>query len=222
MIGLAEEIPVDLSPPFQIPCVGLLSTSPSTGPGSSIALLRDQLIGNTKVSRFPHTEMILAQEMLPELPQSPFDNEQVTIKETSRFNRDSGQDSSISGLVNHGGGNADTDCIFAYDDNDRDSLCDEDELEEMPFAWAPTPSDSFLVQKSTNSQLPINLNHNLIAQQCLAPPALNGFDILKLGNLRVSGLIESSLNFSQQNSTDAFAKFDQMKEFHITTLASKS
>lgn len=210
MVGLSEEIPVDVSPPFQIPCVGLLSTSPSTGPGSSIALLREQLIGTNKGTMHHErsrlqtqttSELLSVRELLPNLPESPFDNE----LSGNRLNRDSGQDSSLGNL----GGNADTDCIFAYDDNDRDSLCGGDDLEDMPFAWAQAPADPFFLHnnlKSDNNEGNTDAKQSMIAQQCLAPPPLSGFDSMRLGAMR-------------QNSADAFAKFDQMKQFHLTTLS---
>jgi hypothetical protein len=77
-MGAGEEIPFEVSPPFQIPCVGLLSTSPSTGPGASLALLRGHLIGSNKLApngksrdnqvSVATTDVI---SLLPELPDSP-------------------------------------------------------------------------------------------------------------------------------------------------------
>jgi hypothetical protein len=46
-MSMGDDFPLDVSPPFQIPSMGLLSTSPASGPGSSLQLLRDQLIGHT-------------------------------------------------------------------------------------------------------------------------------------------------------------------------------
>lgn len=45
-MSLGDDFSLDVSPPFQIPNMTLLSTSPASGPGSSLQLLRDQLIGN--------------------------------------------------------------------------------------------------------------------------------------------------------------------------------
>lgn len=188
LIGVGEEIPFEVSPPFQIPCVGLLSTSPSTGPGSSLALLRDHLIGSNKLAphgksqdtHFTNTTADVV-SLLPELPESPFD---CFAKDDSNLQaeRDSGS------LL---GGAADTECIFACDESERgDDAFDDGELDDMPFALSQTPTDSFLLQKSTNSEdnseSPFSKQHqSIIAQQCLAPPVLTGFEKDTLDEVKV-------------------------------------
>jgi hypothetical protein len=182
LIGLVEE-PFEVSPPFQIPCVGLLSTSPCTGPGS-VALLREQLlIGNTKASHgktkgvasLSTTQMLSLQTMLPELPESPFDS--FSKDDRSRVDRDSGQGSS-GGLLR---GEADTECMFH---------CEDDDDDEMPFAWAQASSDpSHLDLTDTASPFEQSFskpNQSIIAQQCLAPPVLTGFESTALDGSKVS------------------------------------
>lgn len=176
---MPEDTTFEVSPPFQIPCVGLLSTSPSTGPGSSLALLRDHLIGNNKISQkqrnvagFPDIVS------LPDIPDSPFDC--LSKDDSQRADRDSGQGSVLEGA-------ADTDCMFACDENERDEF-DDGEIDDMPFAWAPT--DSFSLRKlPIDDQLESHFSkstQSIIAQQCLAPPVLTGFEKVPPEGIKVS------------------------------------
>lgn len=132
--------------------------------------------------------------------------------------RDSGQDSSIGGNT-YNGGNFDTDCMFAYDENE---ICEED----MPFAWQQTPTESFLLQKTkdldsknsnnnntnTNNNTSSNSNNNsqndtystsflnskqsILAQQCLTPPILTGFESTTIDGLKVSFIFFQSYYYS--------------------------
>lgn len=181
LIGMNEDSSLEVSPPFQIPCVGLLSTSPSTGPGSSMALLRDHLIGTNKITQIgKHRNTIGSSEIisLPDLPDSPFDC--FSKDDSQKVDRDSGQGSLLEGAV-------DTECMFACDENERDEYNDG-ELDDMPFAWAP--ADSFSLHKlpvedQVETLSAIKPRQNTIAQQCLAPPVLTGFEKLTLDGLKV-------------------------------------
>lgn len=225
----------DISPPFQLPCVGLISTSPSTGQGGSLHTLRGQLIGTNRVgkgekyygygARTPHSVtghgsnspmelMGLATSihtLLPELPESPFDTD--LGRDCYPLSREGHDGSSVGGAGESR--SADTDCMFAYDDNDRDSL-DGNEDEDMPFAYAAPQAESFEFQRPAVSSVSAkglatnpsgstsSNNQSFIAQQCMAPPVLASF--------------ESASTYSRNNDVgaSAFAKLEQMKEFHMT------
>jgi hypothetical protein len=97
------------------------------------------------------------------------------------------------------GGAADTECIFACDESERgDEGFDDGELDDMPFALSQTPTESFLLHKSINSEdnseSPFSKQHqSIIAQHCLAPPVLTGFENVTLDGLKVSECFLSSL-----------------------------
>jgi hypothetical protein len=127
--------------------------------------------------------------LLPELPDSPFDNDSFGNKDCYPS---LGRDASLGGKdrdSGSGGGlGVDADCIFAYDDNDRDSDSDDNDAGgDMPFAWAQPNADMFEFDRSFSGKqeggsgggtaaLSSSPSQSFIAQQCMAPPVLSSFE----------------------------------------------
>ena len=125
--------------------------------------------------------------LLPELPDSPFDNDSFSgaypplCREEPGQGRESGGAGGGAGTADLG---VDADCIFDYDDSDQHSDAGHDHsgVEDMPFAWAPPEADVFelalsVCSKSDGSADTVNTEafHCFVAQQCMAPPVLSSF-----------------------------------------------
>lgn len=125
--------------------------------------------------------------LLPELPDSPFDNDSFGKECYPSLGRDGSLGGKDRDSGSGGGLGVDADCIFAYDDNDRYSeSCDGDGgAEDMPFAWAQPNADMFEFDRSfsggklegvNGAALSGSTSQSFIAQQCMAPPVLSSFE----------------------------------------------